>query len=119
MISIFYLTVMAFYILRPALPYIEYAVNHEYIATQLCIYKNIPNNMCQGQCHLQKALEKNAENEKPDQNKNNTRNTKADDFIIARYELPPLQAEYKSLFNDTIVESIINFTKHVFVPPKL
>ncbi|WP_123803273.1 hypothetical protein [Flavivirga aquatica] len=47
--------------LRSIQPYIEYALNQDYIATFLCINKNNPKLQCHGKCHLAKALEKQQE----------------------------------------------------------
>jgi hypothetical protein len=35
---------------------IEYSVNKEFISSELCVKKNIPDNDCQGKCHLKKEL---------------------------------------------------------------
>lgn len=43
----------------------DYAVNYDYIATVLCVNKEIPKMHCNGKCHLMKELAKASENEKP------------------------------------------------------
>lgn len=49
--------------LRPIQPYIEYALNQDYIAEFLCINKDKPKLACDGKCHLAKQLEKQQEND--------------------------------------------------------
>ena len=52
--------------LQPYLPYLEYAVNYEYIKEVLCINKDKPQLKCNGKCHLAKELK---EANDPDQKK--------------------------------------------------
>lgn len=42
--------------LRPVLPYMEYAINKEHIATTLCINQDKPELKCNGQCYLMQQL---------------------------------------------------------------
>jgi len=46
--------------LRPLFPYIEFELNREYIIKTLCIEREKEENSCQGQCHLNKEIEKNS-----------------------------------------------------------
>ncbi|MEM9022331.1 MAG: hypothetical protein AAGB22_01220 [Bacteroidota bacterium] len=43
-------------LLRPVAPYLDYFINQEYIAEVLCINKDKPYLLCQGQCHLMMEL---------------------------------------------------------------
>ena len=52
-------------LLKPVLPVLEYAVNYNYIAKELCVNKALPQMHCNGKCHLMKELAKAAEQEKP------------------------------------------------------
>ena len=54
-----------FMLLKPALPFIDYVVNYEYISTVLCENKAKPKMHCNGKCHLMKELAKTSENEAP------------------------------------------------------
>lgn len=47
--------------LKPIVPYIEYAVNYDYISKVLCINKDKPEVLCNGKCHLSKKLEQQKE----------------------------------------------------------
>ncbi|GGB76160.1 hypothetical protein GCM10007424_15210 [Flavobacterium suaedae] len=50
---------------KPVLPVLEYVLNYEYIATELCENKDEPELKCNGKCHLMKELAKASEDEKP------------------------------------------------------
>ncbi len=41
--------------------YIDFKINQDFIAKVLCIKKDVPNNGCQGNCHLKKQLSKTEE----------------------------------------------------------
>jgi len=43
-------------LLKPVLPVLEYAVNYDYIANELCINKDNKNLHCNGKCHLKTKL---------------------------------------------------------------
>ena len=47
--------------LRPIQPFVEYAINQDYIAEFLCINKDKPKLQCNGKCHLIKQIEKQQE----------------------------------------------------------
>ncbi len=49
--------------LRPVQPYLEYALNQDYIAEFLCVNKDKPQLQCNGKCHLAKQIEKQQEQE--------------------------------------------------------
>jgi len=46
-------------------PYIQYELNKEFIIKTLCVERNMEVNTCQGKCHLNKEIEKNADKEEP------------------------------------------------------
>lgn len=43
---------------------INFELNRDFIAKNLCVKKEEPKNCCQGKCHLKKQLDKQDENEK-------------------------------------------------------
>ncbi len=43
---------------RPLLPVIDYYMNYDYIAEELCINKNKPYMECNGRCYLNAAMER-------------------------------------------------------------
>ncbi|PKH49706.1 hypothetical protein CXF68_02905 [Tenacibaculum sp. Bg11-29] len=44
--------------LRPVAPFVEYAINYDYISKVLCINKDKPALQCNGKCQLMQKLEK-------------------------------------------------------------
>ena len=44
--------------LRPITPFIEYAINYDYISKILCINKDKPELKCNGKCQLMQKIEK-------------------------------------------------------------
>ena len=44
--------------LRPITPFVEYAINYDYISKVLCINKDKPELQCNGKCQLMQKLEK-------------------------------------------------------------
>jgi len=55
--------------LRPVMPVLEYIVNYDYIAKELCENKAKPQMHCNGKCHLMKELAKAAEEQKQESDK--------------------------------------------------
>ncbi|MDD7915132.1 hypothetical protein [Polaribacter ponticola] len=47
--------------LRPIAPFVEYAINQDYIAKFLCINQDKPEMQCNGKCHLYKEVKKQQE----------------------------------------------------------
>ncbi|MFY9153777.1 MAG: hypothetical protein WAO52_17290 [Prolixibacteraceae bacterium] len=80
--SLFFLLILIGYILRPVLPIVEYALNKDYIAKNLCINRDKPKSCCEGKCHLKKELAKSDTSEDSEQN-NSPKKTQRhiDEFI--------------------------------------
>ncbi len=49
--------------LRPIAPFVEYAINYDYISKTLCINKDKPMMHCNGKCYLMKKIKKQQEND--------------------------------------------------------
>jgi hypothetical protein len=58
------LLISIFILARPAIPFLEYIVNYDYIVKELCENKEKPALKCNGKCHLMKELAKTAEDDK-------------------------------------------------------
>ena len=69
-VSIFFLTLYLTSVFSSLLPYIEYLVNYNYIANELCVNKDNPEMHCNGKCHLKKELEKTVKTATPIENDN-------------------------------------------------
>lgn len=50
-----------FVVFRPLIPWVEYAVNYDYIVETLCINKSRPELHCNGKCYLTREITKNNE----------------------------------------------------------
>ena len=56
-----FITLYLLALTKPVSPYLEYAINKDFIATVLCINKDKPELKCNGKCHLTKQLKKAAD----------------------------------------------------------
>lgn len=45
-------------VIRTFLPVLYYAVNYNYIVTQLCVQREDPDNLCKGSCFLNETIKK-------------------------------------------------------------
>lgn len=86
---------------RPAIPFIEVAINHTYIVKELCIGKYGKN--CQGQCHLEKSV---SDSHKQESNNKAT----AIEFDL---ELCPLHLPSSAINTNTLMEQKL---KHLCQP---
>jgi hypothetical protein len=113
-------SILVLYLLRPVLPYIEYALNKEYIAKHICVSRNIPGNTCQGKCHLHKQLQAAAENNSPvpENNKNKVQNTRVDDHLLAGHPIIQSTETRTEISHDPRVPSLHDSAVPVFVPPE-
>ncbi|MBU2929489.1 hypothetical protein [Winogradskyella psychrotolerans] len=53
-----------FMLLKPTIPFVEYAAFYDYIKNELCVNKDKPQLACNGKCHLKKELAKASDSEK-------------------------------------------------------
>jgi len=119
--SYFLLIVLLFYILRPVLPYIEYAVNKDYIAKYLCINRFDPLNCCKGKCYLNKQIKNSIDaNDSKDNNTNKkVQNVDVNEFLIT-------SVTNSNIFIANITHSINTKTQFssryvsaIFIPPQV
>ena len=54
---------------KPIFPFLEYALNYDYISKVLCVNKNKPKLKCNGKCYLMQQLAKNAAEKDSSSNK--------------------------------------------------
>lgn len=55
--------------LRTAMPILDYAVNYQYISTQLCENRDKPELRCNGKCYVKKEILKSSENQNAKESK--------------------------------------------------
>jgi len=115
-----HLVIMAFYILRPVIPYIDYAINKDYIASNLCINKDTPQSSCEGKCYLEKKITESAESK--DSNDKNTpkkvHNELVNEFLnslaihINVFESPLIHAIRQDVYTP------VRYLNAIFIPPR-
>jgi hypothetical protein len=118
--AIFQLVILVFYLLRPIMPYIEYALNKDFIAKNLCVNKEKPKNCCQGKCHLAKEVKKNLEsNDDKEKNSNKKiQNEEVKEFLSVNTTIPVIYS--KNLTTPIQSETTVfqKFVDSVFIPPQ-
>jgi len=77
--------------LKPLFPYIDYELNREYIVSTLCIERDKEVNTCQGQCHLNKEIEKNTSQDEEKQQGVLVRALENDTFYPTTFFFDPPQ----------------------------
>lgn len=118
--AILQLGIMVFYLARPILPYIEYAVFKDYIAKNLCVNRDKPKSCCQGKCHLKKQIEKSAETSDSEEKGSNRKilSQEVQEFLISPVSIPKAtEVKIPRLANIEIIISI-QVVSSIFVPPK-
>lgn len=96
-LALILLYIYVFNFLRIYLPYLNYIVNYNYIATELCENKNKPQVHCNGKCHVQKEIKKLVDEEsQPDK-------TPATFKIIVFQELPTTSSRLGQLYQLSII----------------
>jgi hypothetical protein len=102
------------------MPYIEYAVNKDFIAKYLCVNKDIPNNSCQGKCYLRIQLQKNSENNDSDQNDSKDRlpNFKTDDHLLIESFTQEVPVTGLKMYLNYSIHTLTGVFITIFVPPE-
>lgn len=111
---------MAFYIGRPVLPYIEYAVFKDYIAKNLCINRDKPKSCCEGKCHLEKQIEKSNESGESENKGSNRKvvNQEVNEFICSPVSVPKATAININRIIQNEIIATAQVSSFIFVPPK-
>lgn len=96
---------------------LEFQVNREYIAKNLCVKKNEVNNCCKGKCHLQKQL---AEDDKKLPSSDNSTKEKAETEQIT-HDHPALNLQAYAAVSTINTRYVCMVPKHLpgslFHPP--
>jgi hypothetical protein len=105
---------------RPAFPFLDYAANYHYIATELCENKNVPELHCNGKCHLKKELAKNYKNDTPASNEKKSET--AETVVLFIVKIPVFYFEENSHYHFTANAYYNNLYSHlktatIFRPP--
>lgn len=98
--------------------YVNFTLNRDYIAKNLCVKKSEPDNCCKGSCHLQKELDK---EEKKEQAPVNPIKNKSEIQLISQNNSGIYIFSYPDI-NDLISYYPFDLTKKnapsIFRPPK-
>ena len=114
------LLVIVFYISKPLLPYIEYAVFRDYIAKNLCINKDKPKSCCHGKCHLQEQLKKSADtNESEDKGSKKVQNKEVKEYLVSHISIPKSFSNKIALNSHSESLKLQNVVLDIFIPPKI
>lgn len=119
--SVFLLVLMSAQLILPALPVVDYLINQDYIAKNLCVNKDVPKSCCKGKCHLVKQLNKtNNEPEKAAKNTNPRVKVKEiNDFLISK-SIDCIKSELKIGFIIHLHTSLLARSPEVvFIPPEV
>jgi len=102
--NLFFLSIYLSFVLRVAFPLIEYGVNYNYIAEELCEQKDNLANECHGKCYLASQFKKQVN---PDEN--NQAKIANTDFIKIPHIVnsKAIEESYKPIIN-----KIDNFNLH-------
>ena len=98
-------------------PWLEYNFNKSFIVKQLCELKDVPDNHCEGKCHLKKQLQKESEREQ-----NNPLQTNRTSFDWIAFD-SGVQFEFSSFLTATMKRTALSenekpgFPRLVFRPP--
>ena len=114
------LSILFFYLIRPVLPFIEYSIDKEYIAKNICIKKNIPGNCCQGKCYLLEQIKKNSEplNSNTGSTKKNVPDQKVEEHLPSPGIFYNPFEKVSILITNYSFRIIDSFLSSFFVPPK-
>ena len=99
--------------IRPALPFLDYFINFEYISEVLCINKEKPMLTCNGKCYLSQQLKETQESKNKDQGIPTTKVERIP-MIVCDYTFPKLTAtdyifqKHISFYNFSIKELILS-----------
>jgi hypothetical protein len=115
------LLVLLAYLVLPVIPIVDYLINKDYIAKNLCVNRDKPKSCCKGKCHLVKQLKKtssNTENENKDRGKR-PQHKELDEFIVKN----PCQSILQKAAIDYLILNSSRFQQlsisAIFVPPEI
>lgn len=117
--AIFLIFLYTVAMLRPISPFIEYALNYEYISEILCINKENTEMNCDGKCYLTKELNKQSE-----ENKTNATLINLEEYPIGFIHIISLEEEQlikeRTTKNTEYCKNYhLLISKNFFRPPKI
>jgi hypothetical protein len=99
------LLISIFILARPAIPFLEYIVNYDYIVKELCENKEKPVLKCNGKCHLMKELAKTAEDDK-NTSSDKKQNVKQEIEVLFYQDFKSLSCSNSYVFTNNKINSV-------------
>jgi hypothetical protein len=99
------LLISIFILARPAIPFLEYIVNYDYIVKELCENKEKPALKCNGKCHLMKELAKTAEDDK-NTSSDKKQNVKQEIEVLFYQDFKSLSCSNSYVFTNNKINSV-------------
>lgn len=99
------LLISIFILARPAIPFLEYIVNYDYIVKELCENKEKPVLKCNGKCHLMKELAKTAEDNK-NTSSDKKQNVKQEIEVLFYQDFKSLSCSNSYVFTNNKINSV-------------
>jgi hypothetical protein len=90
---------------RPAIPFLDYIVNYDYIVKELCENKEKPVLKCNGKCHLMKELAKTAEDDK-NTSSDKKQNVKQEIEVLFYQDFKSLSCSNSYVFTNNKINSV-------------
>ena len=115
-----HLLIIVSLLVRPIVPFIDYLINRDYIAQNLCVNRDVPDSCCKGKCYLKKQLSKESEKKEAEPNAPKKKQLSKDmpEFFSMLSAVSLLNAgnwHYPVLSDKGLPE---NNPDQVFIPPK-
>lgn len=117
-----HLVILVFYLIRPVLPYLEYALNKEYIAKNLCVNRAEPHGCCEGKCYLEKQIKKSNETNNDPNDKNSDKkiqNEEVNEFLSPHFTIPKIFETHITPQIRPDIPISMRFISAIFIPPKI
>ena len=99
------LLISIFILARPAIPFLEYIVNYDYIVKELCENKEKPALKCNGKCHLMKELAKTVEDDK-NTSSDKKQNVKQEIEVLFYQDFKSLSCSNSYVFTNNKINSV-------------
>lgn len=100
------------------IPVLTHHIFKEYIADEICVQKEVIENRCQGNCHLQKQLSENKEENIPSNSKTTNRIQSEFENIIHQINSKIILSKRERIYYSIKCKRLEYFTAPIKPPPK-
>ena len=117
-ISIILLLLYAVVAFNYLIPVLTHHIFEEYIINEVCIQREVIENKCQGNCHLQKQLTEGKEEN--NQSKSNIRHQTQNDFVNIIHQIDSIiiLSKRERIYCSTECKPLENYNTPIKPPPK-